>query len=80
MFERLKIGTKILLVTGGIVVAVILATFIVSDITARQAFQKEAYNKLTAVREMKAQQIEDYFPLPRMLVCRVSEVSVVSSN
>ncbi len=36
MFERLKIGTKILLVTGGIVVAVILATFIVSDITGNK--------------------------------------------
>jgi PAS domain S-box-containing protein len=49
------------LVTGGIVIAVILAISIVTDITARQAFKKESFNKLTAVREMKAQQIEDYF-------------------
>ena len=63
MFERLKIGTNILFVTGGIVFTVILAISIVSDITARQGFEKEAFRRLTAVREMKAQQIEDYFQL-----------------
>jgi len=63
MFERLKIGTKILFVTVGIAITVILAISIVSHITTRQAFEQEAFNKLTAVREMKAQQIEDHFRL-----------------
>ncbi len=61
MFDRLKIGTKILLMTGGIVITAILVISLVTVITARQAFETEAFNKLTAVREMKAQQIEDYF-------------------
>jgi hypothetical protein len=61
MFGRLKIGTKILAVTGTIAVSVIAAIGLVSDFSTRNAFEADAYKKLTAVREMKGQQIESYF-------------------
>ena len=63
MFGRLKIGTKILLVTGAIAITVIVTIGLVSDLSTREAMRSDAFNKLTAVREMKAQQIEDYFRL-----------------
>jgi PAS domain S-box-containing protein len=63
MFGRLKIGTKILLVTGAIAITVIVTIGMVSDLSTRDAMRRDAFNKLTAVREMKAQQIEDYFTL-----------------
>ena len=63
MFGRLKIGTKILLVTGAIAITVIITIGVVSDLSTREAMRRDAFNKLTAVREMKAQQIEDYFTL-----------------
>ena len=61
MFSRLKIGTKILIVTALISMTIIAAVGIISDISTRGAFEAEAFNKLTAVREMKGQQIEEYF-------------------
>ncbi len=63
MFGRLKIGTKILLVTGAIAVTVIVTIGVVSDVSTREAMRSDAFNKMIAVREMKAQQIEDYFTL-----------------
>jgi len=61
MFGRLKIGTKILIVTVLISITIIAAIGIISDLSTRGAFKTEAFNKLTAVREMKGQQIEEYF-------------------
>jgi PAS domain S-box-containing protein len=61
MFGRLKIGTKILVVTALISITIIAAVGLISDISTRGAFANEAFNKLTAVREMKGQQIEEYF-------------------
>jgi methyl-accepting chemotaxis protein len=63
MFNHLKIGTKILFVTVTITVGVIAAIGVVSDISVRQSFEEESFKKLTAVREMKGQQIEEYFEL-----------------
>jgi PAS domain S-box-containing protein len=61
MFGRLKIGTKILIVTALISITIIGAIGIISDLSTHDAFKTEAFNKLTAVREMKGQQIEEYF-------------------
>ena len=61
LFGRLKIGTKILLVTALISMTIIASVGIISDYSTRGAFETEAFNKLTAVREMKGQQIEEYF-------------------
>ena len=61
MLENLKIKTKILFVTVAITITVIVISVAVSYYSARDALEQEAFNKLTAVREIKAQQIEDYF-------------------
>ena len=61
MYNDLKIGTKVL--AAFLFIAIITAGF-----TGYFAFsygktflERESFNKLTAVREMKAGQIEDYF-------------------
>jgi PAS domain S-box-containing protein len=61
MLGQLRIGTKILLVTVSITLAVLLISTMVSNYSTRIALEREAYNRLTAVREMKSRQIEDYF-------------------
>jgi PAS domain S-box-containing protein len=63
MFGRLKISTKILFVTILISITIISVSGIISDVSTRGAFETEAFNKLTAVREMKGQQIEEYFDI-----------------
>ena len=61
MYNDLKIGTKVL-------AAFLFITIITAGFTGYFAFsygktflERESFNKLTAVREMKAGQIEDYF-------------------
>ena len=56
-----KIGTKILIAfTVVAIVAVGLVGFFAFS-TGSSTLEAESFNKLTAVREMKASQIEDYF-------------------
>ena len=59
MFGRLKIGTKILFVTVGLLLLVIVLVSLDSDLSSRSAMEQDTFSKLTAVREMKAQQVED---------------------
>ena len=61
MFGRAKIATKILLVTVFITLAVIVVSLVVSNYSTRKALEQEAFDRLTAVRALKSQQIEDYF-------------------
>jgi PAS domain S-box-containing protein len=61
MLSQLKIGTKILLLTVAVTLAALLVSLLVSNYSTRKALEREAFNRLTAVREMKSQQIEDYF-------------------
>ena len=63
MIRRLKIGTKVLLVTISISLVAILVSSMVAGYTARKALERAAFERLTAVRELKAQQIEGYFGL-----------------
>ncbi|MEH6606340.1 MAG: response regulator [Pseudomonadales bacterium] len=77
MFGRLKIGTKILLVTVSITVAVIVISLMVSSNSTRAALEQEAFNRLIAVRAMKSQQIEDYFLSIRNQVVTFSEDQMV---
>ncbi|UCG24759.1 MAG: PAS domain-containing protein, partial [Chloroflexota bacterium] len=61
MFRNLKIRTKILIAFAAIaLIAVAVSAFIGLTIAA-SALEQESFNKLTAVREMKANQVEDYF-------------------
>jgi len=59
--RNLKIGTKILIAfTFVTIVAVGLVGFFAFS-SGSSTLEEESFNKLTAVREMKASQIEDYF-------------------
>ena len=77
MFGRLKIGTKILFVTVGLLLLVIVLVSLVSDLSSRSALEQDTFSKLTAVREMKAQQVEDYFEQIRNQVVTFSENSMI---
>ncbi|TNF91343.1 MAG: PAS domain S-box protein, partial [Gammaproteobacteria bacterium] len=73
MFKNMKIGTKILIAfTLVAIVAVSLVGFFAFT-TGSSALEEESFNKLTAVREMKASQIEDYFQLIENQVITLSE-------
>ncbi len=63
MFRRLKIATKIGFITVSISLLAILVSSVVAGLTARNALERAAFERLTAVRELKAQQIEGYFEL-----------------
>lgn len=59
----MKIGIKIGLTFFLIAFLSMLVIGIISYSRAKQALEKESFNRLTAVREMKSGQIEDYFQL-----------------
>ena len=63
MLKRIKIRTKILFAFAVIAIITVLTIAIVSFTIAQTTLERESFNKLTAVREMKASQIEDYFQL-----------------
>lgn len=58
---NLRIRTKLLVVLVIMAAASVGIYAVVEYRAAKQALLQESFNKLTAVREMKAQQIEDYF-------------------
>lgn len=63
MSKGIKIGTKILMVSIPISLAAVLISSIFAGISSKNALEKAAFERLTAVRELKAQQIESYFEL-----------------
>jgi PAS domain S-box-containing protein len=60
-FSNLSIRTKILIVLVVLAASSVGAFGIVEYREAKEALRTESFNKLTAVRELKAQQVEDYF-------------------
>ena len=58
---NLRIRTKLLIVLVLVAAASVGIYAVVEYRAAKRALLQESFNKLTAVREMKAQQIEDYF-------------------
>ena len=61
MLSNLKIETRILIVFVLIALAALAVSGWISFSLGRTALETESFNKLTAVREMKADQIEGYF-------------------
>jgi serine phosphatase RsbU (regulator of sigma subunit)/anti-sigma regulatory factor (Ser/Thr protein kinase) len=61
MFQKLKIGSKILIMLSSVAIAAVGINAYFAYSNAKKSLEKESFNKLTAVREMKANQIEDYF-------------------
>ncbi|PKI18057.1 response regulator [Colwellia sp. 12G3] len=79
MFGSFKIGTKLLLVTVIITVVVILVNGLYSSSSIRDTVKEQTFAKLTAVREMKAQQIEDYFEQISNQILTFSENKMIIS-
>jgi PAS domain S-box-containing protein len=73
MFRNLKIGSKILTVLVVVAVIAVGISGLISYKIAKESLQTESFNKLTAVREMKASQIEDYLQLIRDQIVTLSE-------
>ena len=61
MFRNLKIGTKILIAFALIAAVAVAVIGFFAYSSGRSALEEESFNKLTAIREMKAGQIEAYF-------------------
>ncbi len=61
MFRNWKIRTKIVVAFTSVAIVAVGVTAYLAFSTARDALEKDSFNKLTAIREMKASQIEDYF-------------------
>src|ERR1700741_2290507 len=57
----MKIGVKLTLAFFSIAFISVMATGIISYRKGKQALEEESFNRLTAVRELKSNQIEDYF-------------------
>ncbi len=72
MKSRLKIGSKIILVTIPITMVAVMLAAVVAGYSSRNALEKAAFEKLTAVRELKAQQIEEYFDLMKNQVAAIA--------
>ena len=60
-FSRLKISAKILVILVSVAASSVVLFGYMDYQEAKRALGAESFNKLTAAREMKAQQIEDYF-------------------
>ena len=63
MFKKLKIRTKILLAFALIAVITVVTVALVAFSIGQSTLEDESFNKLTAVREVKANQVEGYFQL-----------------
>jgi PAS domain S-box-containing protein len=57
----LKIGTKLALISILISMAAVSAAAVLAGYSSNEALKRAAFERLTAVRELKAQQIENYF-------------------
>ncbi|MFT5375784.1 MAG: methyl-accepting chemotaxis protein [Candidatus Latescibacterota bacterium] len=77
MFSSLKIGTKILIMLSAIAILAVGISGYVGYNIAQKSIEKESFSKLTAVREMKANQIEDYFQQISSQVITFSEDRMV---
>ncbi|MEH6834604.1 response regulator [Falsihalocynthiibacter arcticus] len=78
MKSRLKIGSKIILITVPITMIAVILAAVISGYSSRTALEKAAFARLTAVRELKAQQIEGYFDLVSNQVAMIASTPSVS--
>ena len=61
LFRNLKIRTKIILVLTSVAVLAVGINGYIGYESAAKSLEVESFNKLTAIRELKASQIEEYF-------------------
>lgn len=61
MQHSMKLGTKILIILSIVAIGSVAIYGYIGFVTASRSMEKDSFDKLTAVREMKGSQIEDYF-------------------
>ncbi|MDX2172686.1 MAG: SpoIIE family protein phosphatase [Bacteroidota bacterium] len=77
----MKIGLKLTLTFFGIAFIAMLVAGIISYTSAKTTLKKESFNKLTAVREMKAVQITSYFnQIKNQLVSFSEDPSIIEAT
>ena len=77
-FSNLKISTKLFIVLVAVTASSVGAFGIMEYRAAKESLSEESFNKLTAVRELKAQQLEDYFTTISNQVLTFSESRTVA--
>jgi serine phosphatase RsbU (regulator of sigma subunit)/anti-sigma regulatory factor (Ser/Thr protein kinase) len=73
MFKNLKIGVKILIILSSVAIVAVGINGYIGYTAAKTSLEEESFNKLTAICEMKANQIENYFEQIRNEVITFSE-------
>ena len=76
-WKNLDIGTKIIAVMLPCILIIISVTSFFSIKTSQIAIEAEAFNKLVAIRELKAAQIENYFTQIRGQIETFSENKMI---
>lgn len=76
-WKNLNVGVKVSIITLPILLAAIAIISFLSIKSSQIALEKESFSKLTAVREMQAQQIENYFKQIRAQIETFSENKMV---
>ena len=71
--KNIKISTKILVAFVSVAIIAVGLVGYFSFTLGRSNLERESFNKLTAVREMKAGQIEDYFEFIENQIITLSE-------
>jgi len=80
LFKNLKIRTKIVLVSTFVAVLAVGVNGYIGYDSAAKSLKVEAFNKLTAIREMKADQIEGYFQqIANQLLTFSSEPTIIDA-
>ena len=76
-WKNLNIGTKIIAVILPCILIIISVISFLSIKTSQTAIEAEAFNKLVAIRELKAGQIESYFAQIRSQIETFSENKMI---
>jgi PAS domain S-box-containing protein len=76
-FANLKISTKLLIVLVAFTASCIGIFGIIEYREAKEALRQQAFNQLTIIREMKGQQVEDYFATISNQILALSESRTV---
>jgi len=61
MFSKLTIRTRVLILIATIAIVAAGISSYVGFYIARKSLEEQAFSKLTAMREMKTSQVQDYF-------------------
>lgn len=80
MKSHLKIGSKIILITVPITMIAVMLAAVISGYSSRTALEKATFERLTAVRELKAQQIEGYFDLISNQVATIASAPSIAES